>query len=109
VSKGFYQLRDVSFEFAVVVEISVRIDYLPYCCLCGLHMHQPLPAISAVLGQEPVEWEAEEMLLIWDDKVVISCLPFRNHGEVDSMHIQKLIRNVRIVKDLLGIVPNLPS
>jgi hypothetical protein len=72
-------------------------------------MHQPLPAILAVLGQEPVECAAAEVESIWDRKAVISYVLFFNDGEAGSIYIQKLVRNVGIVKDLIAMVPHLPS
>jgi hypothetical protein len=73
-------------------------------------MHQPLQAISAVLGQEPVKGEALEVKAISYHQVVIyGVVPFFNDGKLDSIHIQKLVRNVRIAKDPIAMVPRLPS
>jgi hypothetical protein len=59
--KSCYQLRDVSFGFAVMVKIRFRLRKFPHCCFCSLRMHQPLPTISAVLGQETVECETAKI------------------------------------------------
>jgi hypothetical protein len=72
-------------------------------------MHQSFLAISAVLGQEPVKVQAAEVESIWYRQVVMSCVPFFKDGEVGSIHIYKLVKHVRIVKDLVAIVPHLPS
>jgi hypothetical protein len=61
VPNSFGPLRDVSFWFAVKVDSSVWIWKFSHCASCGLHMHQPLLPISAVLGQEPVECETAKM------------------------------------------------
>jgi hypothetical protein len=58
---GVCPLRDVSFGFAVIVKLRGRLCEFPRCCLCRLHMHQPLPTISAMLGQEPIKCEATKV------------------------------------------------